>query len=591
MKIAKPNSNYFCMHDHTNFSCLDSNAQIKDKLEKAKELGFNRVVFTDHGNISNLPYTFEMCEKLGIQAGCGIEFYIIKDEYKNIKNTKNPDEDIEKLGLYKPSHITVMVLNEVGYQNLLKLIYLSNIKEDEEGIDGFEGTYYYKARITDKMLFAYQEGLLITSGCRLSMINKEFLAGNVEEAERLIKLHSEKFDNFIIELHMAHNPIEELMFEWLTQMAHKYNIKTIPANDCHYVNKGELINWNLFNSIRMKSTYDKTEKNITNDDFYMLSEIEAYTRIYELNKGNIKLTNATFSTFDEIQNLMTFNWANRRLEFPSTEDHNKELYARLQIGLINRFGSANKVPEAYMKRLRQDFDTAVKTKNSSYYLLVHNLINKAISRGIKINPGRGSAASLLILYLLGITYIDPIKYKLIGERASNPDRVKLMDIDLDFAHKDEEVIMQILREQHVSVLNIINFGEIKDKGAVQYMGKYLKIRPDVVDRLTKEFDKIGIDEAFKINKEISSDQKVLLKEYSNRIKGGFDKWGKHASGVILRPEKIYEIMPVTRVGNSLCTSFDMGGLDKVNCLKLDVLKVEVADSIELIEEKLGLFKK
>jgi DNA polymerase III alpha subunit len=663
---------YFCQHCHTNKSTRDGVAPVKDIIKTVKERGFKRYIPTDHGNIASMFDVFKECEKNNIQAGIGCEFYLTLSNNLNERKTY---------------HITTMVKDDEGYKNMLKLQYLSNIKEDEGELDGFTGAFYFKSRITEKVLFHYQKGLIVTSGCRLSIFNQLFIEGKHEEAKALLDMFSKNIDNFFIELHVANNEVEEELFHYLKKYAEKNNLPTIIANDAHYLEKDDLISWNLLGASRHNNDIYNDEHIIKNKDFHIKTYEEiwedayrcnsksyAYDNFITINKSytesfnhffnnysvdkelyNIQKkidhqldmmsevgecpysedddilgydpfniyeiiandTNNLFNGFTKLNDLITFNWYdnwdNRKLPMLEFDGAEEAIRAKINEGLKEQFGSYKNIPKTYIDRIKKELEIGKATNNISYFYFVMDFMQDCMKAGIMGSGGRGSAGSLLIGKYLGFHTIDALKYDFIIERAMNPDRIKLMDIDLDFASSERHKAVEILEKKYGKdhVVAIINYGVNGIKQSIQTVGRFLKIRPEIMDNLSKEITQIAKDRVkhatddeeienriilddirqtsfykeFYMDITTTSGKNVVLNsedfiDYVRRVVGTVNNTSVHASGILVMNKPVYEYIPVTRVGGILCSSYDMKVLEELNGLKIDILSVSVYDIIK-----------
>lgn len=590
---------YFCFHQHSVQSVRDGATSVKNLVKRHLDLGMKYFLITDHGNISATYDVFTECEKVGIIPIIGCEFYM-------------PYLDPEKKN--KSHHITAVVLNETGWKNMLKLQYLSQSKEEIK-LDDFEGSFFFRAKVTLEMLEYYcGDGIAITSGCRASMINWLFLEGRIEESIDLIIRMKNNIKHFFIEIHVANNEVEERMYYFLKEQAIQHNIPMLIANDTHYEKKGDLITWNLLNSSRSNSSILDTEYSITNDDFFIKSfnEIKNDVIRIEYKKDGIcskeTLLNM-FSGFHILTSLIDFKWSNRKLPMLHFEHAESNLREYLWLALINKFNGKENIPDNYIARLKEEFEIAKQTHNISYFYLIQMFLTKCKERGIMLSNGRGSASSLLICHLIGASRVDPIPYGLIIERAMNIDRPKLMDVDLDFSKSEGVIAFEILQEMFgvENVCHIVNFGYSGIKQSVQTVCRFLKVAPNIADAITKELDKFESEDEHgnKVTSKADQEQQLILLENHDfitnyaqylpdgRIIKGTDfidlvkrNWNTinnlsiHASGILIMNQPIYNQIPIIRINDTICSAYDMEVLEKLNGLKLDVLRITTNDLIK-----------
>ena len=556
----KYKDDYFAYHLHTKYSIKDGISPIDKLVEKANELKHTRVIPTDHGNIASIYDIFKECDKYpNLKAGIGCEFYIVHSADKPTQSQP---------------HITTIVENNKGWENMLKLQYLSAIKEGEGEIDGFQGSYGYKQHITEKHLFHFQEGLIVGSGCRLSLPNREFLKGNHEKGLLYLDMFRSNLKKFFIELHVAESDGEEKLFWILNKYAQEYNLPTIIANDSHYVDEGQLVDWQLISSLRDQKNITTTKHRIKNDDFYMKSYdqifidtrrcfnkglskeylplfIESLTSINPiiipqwgliiaplitlliemLNNNKIFQYNDSevgelFKGFNIMNQDITFDWFGswdkRKLPKLHYEGAEQELKQTLWNNLKVMFNG--NPPQKYIDRLKEEFLICKETDNISYFHLVGvKYLQKCKEKGLMMSEGRGSASSLLLSKLLDCARVDPLEFDLIIDRAMNRDRKKLMDIDLDFASTEskeaKEILFEIVgRNNAVAIGNYSYYGV---KKTIQDVGRFFKIPPKLMDEVTKSKElnfkeDIEIDEEGEEQVTISKAQKEeMLEKFKN----------------------------------------------------------------------------
>lgn len=600
---------YAPYHQHcSKGSPRDGKNSVKEIVERHKELGFKSVLLTDHDALTGQRELFELCEKEGLQPRIGIEFYYIPDEYQFSKSDKaiRTFNSGLKYGDDHNFHLTCIVKNEVGYQNVLKMKYISALKPDDGiEIDGFNGTFYKKGRVTEKMIFAMSEGLIYSSGCRLSIFNEYIIAKMYDKAIQLLKMFEKNCETFMIELHPAHNEVEEYLFHWLKEYAFKNNIPTLIANDVHYVQKGDLQHWNALGGLRRgQNIVLNKDDMINNDDFYIVSYDEMYNRVLQLNKGNKEETIKCFNGHEVLHNIIDFKWINRKAPKIKIDDAENKLYSSLVKGLEDKFGDINKVPTEYKQRLRSEYDTAIITNNCSYYLEIADVIKFGKSRGHVIRI-RGSAGSLLICHLLGISHIDPLEYGLIAERASNNQRLTEMDIDVDMSPDAiTDIVDNYLKPKYGknNIVNVANYGVVKLPLAIRNAMMWLNFDEHMKNKIGREIKNKFVemryqgDDAEEIAPNISAIEKSdmfidIFKQnkvdnykdilyYAKGLEGTINNVSVHAAANLILNKPIYEQFPTKRVGDVIVVEFDQHCLKSLNTLKLDLLRVSTISRID-----------
>jgi len=596
---------YFDCHCHDCYSARDGVSQPKDLIKRASELGFKRYIPTNHGNISSLFDTFKECEKYNIKAGIGCEFYFTTRERSNHENAKLKREVF---------HLTVTVKNDIGYKNLLRLLYISHLTDKEQHkLDTGEfvtGAMYYRSRITEDVLFKLSDGLIVSSGCQASVFNKLILNDEVEEAEKMLLKFKNNIKDFFIELHVADAPAERKIFHELKRIAYKYNIPTIIANDSHYVWKDDLKIWNIFIEQRFKNKDKDDFDKISNKDFHMKSYEEAlestfkanyHSRLKQLedeikepynreqwlrnneeqfNKEVFEESCKLFKGFKLLDEMIEFNWFGdwKSRKLPNiTFDNIEEAFKKEMWNKLKSSFKDLKVPTEYLERLKYEWEIAQKTNNINYFYLTNIVLKTAKKKGIMLNMGRGSAGSLLLGWLIEAHKVDPLKYGFIVERAMNVDRPKLMDIDLDFAPNERPLVIEVIKEIFGAdkVAEIITYNFCSIKQAIQTVGQYLNIPPFIRDQISKSVETL---EDLKNNEFVRSyrnEERNLnsndLVELISKVIGSMDKVSIHASGILICQQPIWELVPTYKIKDSIVCAFDMGMLEELNGLKLDCL--------------------
>ncbi|MEY4206421.1 MAG: hypothetical protein RL255_258, partial [Actinomycetota bacterium] len=310
-------------------------------------------------------------------------------------------------------------------------------------------------------------------------------------------------------------------------------------------------------------------------------------------------------TLRENENLLP------KFPVPAGEDESTWLIKRSNAGLAKQF--PNGVPENYLQRLEFELEVMTKMGFAGYFLVVSDLVAHAKSIGIRVGPGRGSAAGSLVSFALGITALDPIEHGLLFERFLNPDRISMPDIDLDFDERRRGEMIRYAIEKYGEdrVAQIITFNTIKSKQAIKDATRVLGYPFALGDKLTKAlppsimgkdislagvFDKENerFQEAqeFRNIYEEDTDAKTIV-DMARGLEGLKRQPGVHAAGVILSREPLLEVIPIHRrdTDGATITQFDMGACEATGLLKMDFLGLRnlsvLDDCIANIEKNQG----
>jgi len=567
------------LHVHTEFSLLDGCCRIPQLVHKAKEMGMHSLAITDHGNMYGVIDFYIAAREAGIKPIIGCEIYIASKDYRS-------HDSADKANY----HLTVLCMNYIGYQNLVKLVTHANI----------EG-YYYKPRVDKKLLSKYKEGLVILSGCAQGELAKLVLDNRYEEASETAKWYKETFPNFYIEI--QRHPIAELekISEELIKLATEMKIPMVATNDVHYVNREDFYIHDILLCIGTNSSInDEKRLKMAGDYFYLKSIKEMEDQYRDLPEA---LANA-----EVIAGLCNLDIEFEKphlpqIDLPPGKTSQSYLSTLCWRGFKERFPTGDAEAE---KRLAYELDVIEKTQFADYFLVVHDLTSFVRDKGIFFGV-RGSAAASLALYCLGITDINPLTYKLVFERFLNIERREMPDIDLDFQDDRREEIIDYVNQKYGidHVAQIITFGTLGARAAVRDVGRALGLNYGTVDQVARYIParpNIRLDEAMLEVKELqdmySADELIRkLIDTAKRVEGISRHSSTHAAGVVISREPLTQYLPLQRASkdgnhNSAMTQFSMENVAKLGLLKLDFLGLAnltlLAKTIDVIWENHGI---
>jgi DNA polymerase III subunit alpha len=411
------------LHSHVG-SRLDGIASSEEYAKKAMELNHNAVAITDHGRISAIWEHQQACLKYSIKPVIGIEAYI-NDELEKI-NDKGKRERT------KNSHIIILVKNEIGYKNLLKLNYLS-MKDSEH--------FYYSPRITTKELFQHKEGLIVGTACMANPFTSLLKNGKEDKAEKLFNAYHKIFkEDFYVEIQL--NELTKEMDElkegqktsndFLINLANKKGVPIVITGDVHYLEDGHDKLQTLAIAIRDKATIDSLQFELESKKLYY-HDISDYAKFNEEFGYNYRKEDifSWCNTTEEIVKKIDFLIPKRKKMYLPNVSNNDDalLIKKSKEGLIEKFNADNwnKIPENYRKRLLKELEVIIRKGFSSYFLIVEDIASFSKKENIYGRIGRGSASGSLVGFSLGVHNIDPIEHGLLFERflsdSRSPDQV------------------------------------------------------------------------------------------------------------------------------------------------------------------------
>ena len=551
------NKKFTHLHLHTEYSLLDGACRIKDIPKKIKELGQDTVAITDHGSMYGVVDLYKACKKEGVKAIIGCEVYVAP---------RSRFDKVHKIDS-SPYHLVLLCKNEIGYQNLIKLV-------SSGYIDGF----YSKPRVDIELLKKHSEGLIALSACLAGEIPRKLSSGDYEGAKQTALLYNEIFGdgNYYIEV-QNHGIKEQIdILPLFRRLSDETKIPLVATNDCHYLNREDAKMQNILVCIQTNHIYgDGATLEFPTDEFYIKSR-------EEMEKALPNFKDAIDNT-QIIADKCNFDFVFGQTKLPKftppDNRDNLEYFIDLSSrGLKKRYGTITK---ELKERFDYEMDVITKMGYVNYYLIVYDFIRYAKSAGIPVGPGRGSGAGSLIAYCMGITGIDPMKYNLIFERFLNPERVSMPDFDVDFCYeRRQEVIDYVVRKYSADhVAQIITFGTMAARAAVRDVGRALGVSYQKVDKIAKLVPrtlKMTVDKAINEVKELrelyESDPEIKeLLNMAKKVEGMPRHASTHAAGVVITAEPVSEYVPLQKSEESIITQFTMTTLEELGLLKMDFL--------------------
>ncbi len=567
------------LHLHTDFSLLDGAISLDKLIDFGKKNNLKALGISDHGNIFGAVKFFQKCKKAGIKPILGLETYFTEDA--SIKSTNN-----------RYHHLLLLVQNEQGYKNLLKLISYS-----------YQKGFYFKPRIDYAILEKHADGLIATTACLGGHIPQLLLQGNDTEAHERIDWFVSIFgkDRFFLEVHPADQEEQKIVNKKLFDLAQTKELKLVAAADAHYVSTQDHEAHEIMLAIQ---THDKLD----NPDRYTFGECRVHIRtLEEMLAAFPEHPEAVWQT-GKIADSCTFDFQMGKLFFPAFEipaEHTQEsFFTQLCNEGMQRLIEQGHIPADNQEEYRTRLDTEVKLIISmgfvGYFLVVSDFIQWARRTGIPVGPGRGSAAGSLVAWALQITCLDPLKYNLLFERFLNPERVSMPDIDIDFCIEGRERVIDYVRDKygHDKVCQIITFGTMMAKGVIKDVARVLGFSfedSNMITNLIPEQLKITLQEAIdqepRLKQLIESNPKAQkLFDIAFRLEGLTRHASKHAAGIVISPEPIDDVLPVYVPPKSteLVTQYAMTELEALGFLKIDFLGLK---NLTLIDKALRLIEK
>ena len=609
-----PESKFVHLHVHSDYSLLDGAVKLDSLIARAKELRMPALALTDHGNMFGVLNFEHICHANGINPIVGCEFYCTEDHTKK-ENTRYGKHNY---------HLILLCENETGYKNMSWLC--SRAFTDEGSL------YYGKPRIDFELLKQYHEGLICLSACVAGEVPQAIAAGKLDDAEATIKRYKELFgpDHYYIELQNHGLEIQRQVNPKLIELARKLDVPMVVTNDIHYLNKEDAEAQDALRCISFKKLLDEPHESMGEGrtEWYFKTEQEMrelFPEIPEAYENTLKIANICNLTIHQYK-TQELKGCLPRFELPKEfqthgDDYakNQDDYVRyiVEEGLKKRY---KEITPEIRERCEYEIGIIFSMGFSGYFLIVWEFINWSKSTWdnvnnrpkpyIPIGPGRGSGAGSLVAYCMGITDIDPFRYKLIFERFLNPERVSMPDFDVDMDFDYRQDIIQHTRDLYgdPQVGHIVTFGTLKPKNCLADVARVLGIPLSIVEKVKKcipASPKAKFKDAFSAPTEKMPDGGQLIPVAEDPVstigldKPTFDRWmklckkleglnrntGLHASGMVIGLTQLPDWAPVFKDAKTgeVGVQYTMDIIEPCGLVKFDYLGLKTLSLIRYAE--------
>ncbi len=582
------------LHTHSEYSLLDGANRIPDLVAHVKKLGMDSLAVTDHGNMHAAWSFYEEAKAQQIRPILGFEAYL----------AYGPRQAREKPS-WAPaaySHLVLLARNRAGYKNLVRLTSI-----------GFTEGFYRRPRIDREALAAHSEGIVCLAACLSGEVAIHLRQGRYEEARKSAEWFAGTFgtDGFWLEIQQHGIGDERIVADGMLRLGRELGLGVVATNDAHYLRREDAEAHDVLLAIGTGSDLDDPKRfRFTGQESYVKSEKEMRALFPDQPEA--------LANTQRVADRCEFDFEKRYFlpSFPRPAGYASDealLDHLAREGAGRRYGSP--LPDAVAERLAFELGVINRAGYAGYFLIVQDFIAAARDRGIPVGPGRGSAAGSIVAYALGITNVCPLKFDLLFERFLNPERVSMPDIDVDFCFERRGEVIEYVRERYGrdSVGQIVTFGTMKARAAVKDVARVLRIPPGEADRITKlipsgpaysltiQDAKQKVDELRDLVKGNPAYERLM--DMSSRIEGISRHMSVHAAGVVIAPGPLAEYVPVctapTRGAGaaadgeeSIITQYEMGALEKVGMLKMDMLGLKtltvIHDAVHMIASRTGV---
>ena len=564
------------LHTHSEFSLLDGSIRIPALVARAKDYGMSAVALTDHGAMYGIIEFYTACKNMGIKPIIGCEVYLAP------KNRFEKTAKDEKL-----HHLLLLAKDLTGYQNLMKIVSI-----------GYLEGFYYRPRLDTDILTAHNSGLIALSACLSGKIPRFLAADRYDEARETLGQYIDIFgrENFFLEMQDQELEDQDKVNAGLFKLSKESGASLVATNDVHYLDMEDHTAHDVLLCIQTGAQVsDENRLHFKTDQFYFKNKDEMgaiFGDFPSAIENTLKVAEMCNLDIPLGQYLLPY------YEVPNGYDLDSYLYKTAFDDFPKKFPSAN---EKVVERLKYELDVIKKMGYAGYFLIIWDLIKFARTNGIRVGPGRGSAAGSLLSYVLNITNINPLEYGLLFERFLNPERKSLPDIDIDFPpEKRDEVIRYISKKYGENrVAQIITFGTLAARAATRDAARVFGYSYAVGDKLAKLIpvnpsDYVSISRAIEMSEQLkleyrnNPDSKKIL-DTAMKIEGLARQDSIHAAGVVISADDLTNYTPLQRKSEpEIVTQYNMVDVQKIGLLKMDILGLT---TLTVIDKTLKIIKR
>lgn len=581
-------SSFTHLHVHSHYSLLQALPTPKELAARARQCEMSALALTDAGSLYGAIHFYKACTKENIKPIIGVDAYLAPRTRFDKDNTL--DKPFER--------VVLLAKNNTGYRNLIRLV-------TESYVNGF----YYRPRIDHDLLKEFHSDLVCILPARNAETSYALQNKDTEKAERAIDWYKSVFGEDCY-LEISHHPEilnHETLIRDIYTLADMSQTPLVAAHDVYYINPKDHMAREAMIRIQSGGVLDTHDfENDMMPDFSFIGK-ERVDELFvsDIDRQAVRATE-TIAAQCTVEMSPGSTWYFPDYHIASGRTPDDELRVTATEGVLWRGLSLD--DPVIKERLAYELGIIQMKGYAKYFLVVGDLIREARERKI-LTTIRGSVAGSLTTYVLGITNVDPIEYKLPFERFLNPERPSAPDIDMDYADNRRDEIIEYARAKYGAgnVAQIGTFGTMMARAAVRDVARALGYAYATGDRIAKLIPMgsqgfpMTIEKALEIEPDLASLYKKdpetrEVIDLARQIEGRVRHVGVHAAGVVIAPMPLHEVVPVQpdpKTGK-LITQYDMHsvGEDGVGLLKFDFLGIKnlsiLADAVKRVEKIHGI---
>lgn len=564
---------------HTEYSLSDSVIRIKPLAAKLVEQGMPACAVTDQTNFYGLIKLYKTFQASGIKPIPGSDFLIAGADSES-----------------KPTLITLLAMNDLGYKNIIELISLAYRKGQHQGV----------AFVQKEWIAQYSEGVIALSGGRLGEVGMSLLSGRNSQAREELQAWMQIFpERFYLEVQRTGREYEESYLHQAVALASELQCPLVATNDVRFLQADEFEVHEARVCIAEGRTLDdpRRERRYSEQQYLRSAEemVELFSDLPEALANSVEIAKRC------TVNIHLGKYYLPQYPIPDGMTENEFFEKVCQEGLEDRLSTildpqaedyqARK--QVYADRLKFELDIILEMEFPGYFLIVMDFIQWAKDNAIPVGPGRGSGAGSLVAYSLKITDLDPLQYDLLFERFLNPERVSMPDFDIDFCMENRDRVISYVADAYGrdAVSQIITFGTMAAKAVVRDVARVLGKSYGLADKLSKLIPptpgmtlKAALEEVEPLREMLETDGDAQeIWEMAEKLEGLTRNVGKHAGGVVIAPNKLTDFAPLycDENGKGLVTQYDKNDVEEAGLVKFDFLGLRTLTIIDWAMEMIN----
>lgn len=572
---------------HTAYSLSEGAILVPKLIHYLHDNGIPAVAVTDTGNLFCGKALSKYAADEGVKPILGCQFFL-----------RNPDADdvLKSKGrTVEPDKIIILVMNEDGYKNIMKLMKRSYLDNPQRG---------ERAQLKIEDLEELSDGLICLTGGPEGQAGRLILENRQEEAEEHIKrLHKIFGDRLYMEISRigleSEHKTEDVFVDW----AYKYNIPLAATNEAYFMNAEMYEAHDALICIADGEYVANENRRKFSPNNRLRSEaemLELFKDLPEAIENTVRIAmrcNYLSKKVDPLLPIFECPDGKTQDEF-ITEESYKGLAERMEAhvyfeGMTEE--QKKEIDERYYARLEYELSVIKKMGFPGYFLIVSDFIRWSKNNGVPVGPGRGSGAGSIVAWSLKITDLDPLKLDLLFERFLNPERVNMPDFDVDFCQENRYKTIEYVQKKYGfdHVAQIITYGKLQAKNVIRDVARVLQMPYSQADKISKMIPpgvqgknptlQESLDQVAELEEMRQNDPQInKLFDIGMKLEGLYRQSGMHAAGVVIGDRPLDQLVPLYKdpKADMPVTQYDMKFVEETGLIKFDFLGLKTLTVIK-----------